>query len=386
MQYKIIHLTHTDPRYDGRVLKQINTHRDFYKTPVLGMGILISEMAQKSNIVNDDVSFKIIKLVTKRLDFLPKFIRYFFNITELTFTMVRAGLNHKPLVIQCHDTMVLPAGWIIAKLLGSKLVYDAHELESQKGGQSRFLSSMTLFIENFCWSRINLLITVSEEIASWYNHNLGVKDSIVLYNTPNFLTDSSVGFVKYSEDYLRVRFDIPSNHLIFIYIGVIVKGRCIEYYIDLFKAYSSNASLVIMGYGYDEFYESIKESCNKYENIHLHEPVPHEDVVKVAKSADCGLCMLEKSSNSDYLALPNKFFEYANSGIPIIASNFPAMNRMILKYNVGKSTNPDKESIKQLINNIISQPELRRKYKPHFDLTWDGQLHKIFKAYNQLLK
>ena len=40
-------------------------------------------------------------------------------------------------VIHCHDTLVLPIGYLLKKIKKSKLIYDAHELESNKKGQSK---------------------------------------------------------------------------------------------------------------------------------------------------------------------------------------------------------------------------------------------------------
>ena len=38
----------------------------------------------------------------------------------------------KPKIVHCHDTLVLPIGLVVSLIFKSKLIYDAHELESNK--------------------------------------------------------------------------------------------------------------------------------------------------------------------------------------------------------------------------------------------------------------
>jgi glycosyltransferase involved in cell wall biosynthesis len=384
MTFEILHLTHTDPRYDGRVLKQMEVHQRHFGKAVIALGLEISEAAIISKTTQTKIYFDIINLNSRAYKWLPKFMRYSINILELTAKMVVTGYKCKPKIIQCHDTMVLPAGWLLSKLLKTKLVYDAHELESQKGSQSKILSFATLLIENFCWSRIDLLITVSEEISAWYCVKFGKKKSIVVYNSPIEINQYSTSVV-YDEGYLREKFNIPDHHLIFIYIGVIVPGRSLEVCSSVLSKLSSSASLVILGYGYDDdFHKSIKNYSDVYGNIYIHDAVPHEDVTLIARSADVGLCFLENASLSDYLALPNKFFEYACAGVPIICSNFPALKRMIDLHGIGYSVKPDKKDIQELIQGVISNPEVCKKFKPSQELTWSGQSKKIERAFDEL--
>ena len=53
------------------------------------------------------------------------------------------------------------------------------------------------------------------------------------------------------------------------------------------------------------------------------------------RSAYCGLCYVENGSLNDHYCLPNKFFEYLYSGVPVIASNGPDMAQILDQYEVG---------------------------------------------------
>ena len=83
--------------------------------------------------------------VSHKFTMLPRSIRYFLVLLELTVRFSAIGLFMKPNIIHCHDTMVILPGLIIKLLTGAKLIYDAHELESNKNGQNWILSKATFF-------------------------------------------------------------------------------------------------------------------------------------------------------------------------------------------------------------------------------------------------
>ena len=103
---------------------------------------------------------------------------------ELCFKFLFKIFKIKPTVIHCHDTLVLPIGVIYKMFSGCKLIYDAHELESQKFGQGKVLSFITYYLEKLSWKKIDVLISVSQSIIDWYNENLGFKKSILILNSP----------------------------------------------------------------------------------------------------------------------------------------------------------------------------------------------------------
>ena len=97
--------------------------------------------------------------------------------------------------MHCHDTLVLPIGLLVKFLTGAKLIYDAHELESNKNLQSNLNSSVTKFIEFTSWRFVDLFISVSPSICKWYEENLGEKRNVVILNSPEVINDSAI-FIK----------------------------------------------------------------------------------------------------------------------------------------------------------------------------------------------
>jgi glycosyltransferase involved in cell wall biosynthesis len=181
----------------------------------------------------------------------------------------------------------------------------------------------------------------------------GIKKSDVILNSPQVTTvrQSSRGV----ENHLRDRFNIENKSLIFLYIGVLEHGRGIEKYLKAFSDESHTHHLVFLGSGSLE--SRIHESMKTNSRIHVHEPVMHDQVIKVAQNADFGLCLIDEVSMSDWLCLPNKFFEYAFAGLPIIASDFPEMSEAVQSNSLGIAIGSSNEEFQTLLRN---SNELRR--------------------------
>ncbi len=375
---KILHLTPTDVRYDGRILKEIKSLENIQNSTLVAFGIDDNEGQGYSAKQNKNV--RIFKLVTKKLKFLPRPIKYFINFIEAFLRITLPGIFFKPNVIHCHDTLFLPIALVIKFFCRSKLIYDAHELESDKAGQSKILSKYTLFIEKAGWNYIDLLICVSPSIIEWYNSNLGEKNSLLILNAPSLDND----FVAVKTNYLREKFNIPSDEKIFLYLGIICEfGRGITYFIEAFQKKDIKSHLVLVGYG--EYVDEIKILEKKYPNIHYHQAVPYDKVVEISQSADVGLCMIEAVSKSTYYSLPNKLFEYAFSDLYILASDFPDMKKIIDEYSLGVCCSLDKEEIYKTIKHLETVNTETKSKNNLYDLSWAYQEKKLIEAYNKIL-
>ncbi|WP_180564438.1 glycosyltransferase [Chryseobacterium sp. JV274] len=325
---------------------------------------------------------KVFNIATKNLKFLPRPVRYFLNLIEAFIRMVFPGIKYKPDIIHCHDTLYLPIAKMIKLFCGSKLIYDAHELESDKAGQSKILSKYTLFIEKMLWKDIDILISVSPSIINWYDEHLGKKKSVLILNSP--LLDSSQK-ENIKNNYLREKFNIPEGKKIFLYLGIISEvGRGINLYLDVFQRKEVDSHIVFIGYG--EYVDEIKKIALNNANIHYHPAVPHHQVVDVSMSADVGLCLVEAVSLSDYYCLPNKLFEYAFSELYILASDFPDIKKIVGEYNLGKCSSLNAENLFEIVKDVEHLDLNSRAKKDLYPLSWNFQESELLKMYNNILK
>lgn len=373
----VLFLTHTNIDEDSRILKEMGclSNRGY---AVYGIGVWSDEGTKKTNL-GRSFETELICLFSRRLRFLPKVVRHSLSLFELTIKMIFSSLKKRPSVVHCNDTLVLPLGVLIKVIVGAKVVYDAHELESDRNGLSKMLSVLTLKAEKLLWPMVDALIVVSPSIESWYKANIGSKQTEVILNSP-LLSESSV----VSQDYLRKTFSIPKGSKIFLYIGIFGKGRGLDLLLDVFGDPSVQSSLVFLGYG--EMATKLKEVASLKSNIYVHEAVPHEKVVPIASSADFGLCLIEKVSLSDYFSLPNKLFEYSFSGLPILASEFPDIKSVIDQYGIGSYCHLDVESIRNKVITLQDEKEVRKiETSSLYPLSWRAQEEKLLKLYDVML-
>ena len=381
MIINVLHLTHTDIKSDSRILKEmqsISTYSSKYK--VSGIGVTLDEEQHKTK-KDNEIDIYSINLISRKWRFLPTILRHSCSLIELTSKMLFKAIKLKPQIIHCNDTLVLPLGVILKIFTGAKLIYDAHELESNRNGLSKILGKMTLFVEKLLWRFVDKLIVVSPSIAIWYQENIGEKVTEIIMNSP---------VLKISNDevdklYFRKKFNISEGSKIFLYIGILGEGRGIDLIVEAFKNNELKSHLIFLGYG--ELKDKLINLSKKYENIHVHDAVPHNEVVSIAKSADVGLCFIQNVSLSDYYCLPNKLFEYAFAEIPVLASNFPDISMVVEKYNIGKCSDLNSESIYNAIKEFEQIEELPRiNASDLYDLSWSAQEEKLVKMYKDLIE
>ena len=176
----VIHLTHTDLRFDNRIRKEIlELKSESFEIKALGVNRKDDELAAHHSDGADDLISNL-NIYSYSLTKFFKPLTFLLFTIELSLKIFLKCLKLKPKIIHCHDTLVLPIGIVLSIIYSCKIIYDAHELESNKFGQSKSLSRITLWIEKICWSRINHLITVSKSIGNWYNENLGQKPTTII--------------------------------------------------------------------------------------------------------------------------------------------------------------------------------------------------------------
>lgn len=373
----ILYLSHTDIRYDSRILKYIKKSSD-ESAAILALGIedkgdsISKKSSFQKNIFNR-------KLKSRKLNYLPRFLRHFFSFFEFFVFILQKCKNKKIDIIHCNDVVVLAMSCVIRFIYKSKLIYDAHELSSDQGA-SKIFQLFALICEILCRSQVDLLLVVSPSIKKWYIKKLKYKKVSVIYNSPQINGNLNLN----NNNYLRKKFSININVPILIYVGGYFHGRNLEVLINIISKYKKQISLVLIGFGHLE--KKLKKMSINSKNIFFHKPVAHDNILDVIGSADFGISLIENVSLSDYLSLPNKVFEYAFSGLTIISSNFPDMKNFVRQNKLGYVIKTDINSIENFVKKIIARKI--KKIQPNKNLykySWDFQSEKLINSYISLL-
>ncbi len=409
---KILHITHSDALNDSRIEKAHSTAKQVgFQSLVLGVraidskeknlstqhsirvwsrdfrGLLIQSVKilcfRKSNQVAAIKNIEASSSVKSSSYEIPRIVELLFNLAffvEINIKLFLRSVIYRPNVIHCNDWFVLPAAMATKMVCGSKLLYDAHELESEVSGIKPAAARQVIAIESWCWKRVDFFVTVSPSIENWYHEKFGPKPSDVVLNSPKFegkLESNPVaGF--------REVFQIPEAAKVYLYIGYISVGRGIETILEAFSKTKSSSVAVFLGEG--EYVEKVLNQATVRKNVFVHPMVNHKDVVHIAASADFGLCLIENVSLSDYFCLPNKLFEYAFAGIPVVASNFPEISRVVSEYGLGYCVEPNADNLLEFLdsNDAINSPPSSQDVQRLEELGWDNQQDKLGKIYRHL--
>ena len=379
---RLLILTHSDASTDSRIVK---THQVCVVSgrQTLSIGVVDPEPGQVSKSTRDVI------LVKNRIrDFRDALIKnpkpgsllsrmFFIAIyAELAIKMLVRGIFFRPQVIHCNDWFVLPIAVAVKSLTRSKLIYDAHELESQTTNDPNFPSLFIERLEKFLWPSVDFLITVSPSIETWYHENIGPKPSEVILNSPVVASVREFASTGEKGHYFRDKFGLSDSTIVYIYIGMLSVGRGIETILDAFGATDTESAAVFLGYG--NYRERIENQGKISGKVFVHDRVPHTEVVELARNADFGLCLIENVSLSDYYCIPNKLLEYAFSGIPVVASKLPEIQRVVEEYELGQCFDNSTEQLMEVLEMNEKDPVIRRSsHKNLFPLSWEAQAIKL---------
>lgn len=374
-------MTHTDVRVDSRILKELHALEEVSAYELHAIGI--SELGLKGgNCSMHSAHICTLQMFFRQIRWIPAYLRYALIYLETWIRVLARGLVIRPRLIHCHDTPLLPIAVTMAWFCRAKVIYDAHELESDKNGQTRLIARCTLAVEKFCWLGVDGFVTVSASILSWYGDRFPRKDSALVYNSPMFSREPAADVPDCQGRYFHRKYGFPEDRLVFVYLGLLGPGRGVETLLQVFSRSDIQAHVVFVGRG--SLRETIVNHALGNNRVHVHDVVPHDQVVPLVKNADYGFCMVERVSLSDYYSLPNKLFEYAFAGVPLLASNFPDMQELVERFNLGFCAANDAEAIAHAV--IRLQDRGRQRMTSNIEsLGWQAQAEKLRALYTRLL-
>lgn len=371
----ILHLSHTNILSDSRILKEIESLKAIQNINIIAIGRIANEKWVNTDGLSD-VHFIGINLWSTKF---PRLLKNVLISLEFLIRISITGLATRPTIVHCHDTIALPAAVLISIIKKSHLIYDSHELASKRRDLTPFFGAAILRCEKFLWKWVDTFISVSPAIIDWYHKNIGEKESLLILNSPRFVNKNST---LCNDKYFHKKFNIPNKAKVFIYVGILETGRGIETCLEAFCSEENKNHVVFLGAG--RLGDKIKQHTKRSPKIHLHAPVLHSEVVNIIASADYGLCFIENISLSDYYCLPNKLFEYAFAGLPILASNFPEIKRVIDQYNLGVTCEPNAQAIVETVSNAKLSNHCAKSVDLS-ELSWAKQAERLISRYQSIL-
>ncbi len=297
---------------------------------------------------------------------------------------VRAGLATGAAVWHCHDLNTLAVGVRCKrKRPGTRLVYDSHELATERSRMSQRARRRAGREERRGLRHVDEGIWTTRTRAEYIVRRYGIPFPTLIHNVPEMLE------VEQGWD-LHERLGIPADRRILLYQGSIQEFRGIEESIEAVTLLD-RCVLVVIGYGYHR--PTLEDAVHRRgldDRVRFFGPIPNDELLYYTASADVGLCVIRGQSLSYRWSMPNKLFEYMMAGIPVVASDFEEMGRVVREEGVGTVCDPDDpQSIAAAVRAIIDDPDAEARFRAATRVAitrynWDHEEQKLLALYRRL--
>ncbi|MCP4583344.1 MAG: glycosyltransferase family 4 protein [candidate division Zixibacteria bacterium] len=269
-----------------------------------------------------------------------------------------------------------------AGLSGGKVIYEARELYTElwalhnRALAKRFWRSL----EKRLIRKAHSVVTINESIADELRRRYDIGKPDVVMNVASHVPIDKVVD-------LRADYDL-SSRFVLIYQGVLRPGQGI---IRALKAISQlpETSIVFVGDGpYMVEIESWTAKLKITERVRFAGMIPPRELANFTAGADAGLLLMESAAVNNYLALPQKLFQYIAAGTPPIVSDNPELRRIVENDSLGlvldrNSSSTDAEAIDIFLQKGLEQ-SVQNCHKVHDKYSWEIEGRKFQDIYKDI--
>jgi glycosyltransferase involved in cell wall biosynthesis len=241
----------------------------------------------------------------------------------------RSAVAHAPRadVHHAHDMEALPAARAAARRDRTAYVYDSHEVFMAWGRilqQPRWLRLAMAAWERRMAHQAAAVVTVNEGVARELERRLAPRRLVVLHNCPPRWQPPDR-----PEDRIRRAATIAADAGVVLCHGGFQPGRGLSETAEAMCLPGLEAAhLVFLGYG-SAILGPILADPRLAGRVHYLPAVPPDEVVAWVAGADVDTMLIAATDLNKYLSTPNKLFESLAAGVPIVASDFPEMRRVV---------------------------------------------------------
>lgn len=313
MNKKIIVSVISDIVTDQRVQKECNTFQ------AMGYDVLLIGRKSRNTFLLNELNYKVLRFSNP---FNKGPLMYLVFNMQLFFYL----LFKKTDVLWANDLDTLLPNFLISRLKNNKLVYDSHEyftLSVYKKTSRRMWERL----ENFLFPKLKNVITVSDSIKNVYEEKYKVAVTVIRNVPYKTIPDTDV-----------TKAVLPANKKILIMQGIGLNENrgaeeavlAMQFLPDDFKLYFIGTGTVL-----NDLKQLVRD-LNLSAKVTFIGVLPYHEMMEYTKQCFLGL-IFEKIDVTDHhrFALPNKFFDYINAGIPVLSSKANEIKLLIEKYHVG---------------------------------------------------
>ncbi len=358
----ILLLVYDNYDFDGRASRLVSIAEEFGNVTVLDKGLHGRDILIAKNIERERVS------VNEFDSKLKCHIKFF-------IASLGIALRKKPDLIIGANFFTAFTARIAALLVGCRYIYDAYELvlpEPDNTSSRRDL--FWYWMERLSVRRAAVVLAANEHRAREMARHYNIPVPIVFRNIPD-------PGKRVAPDLIRILPSLPGE-IRLLYQGDMSKNRGILRFVEAMIHLPSNIKLVLAGGGpdLDEIQREITRLNLDHRTICTGR-VPNAELAAITKLCDTGIVTYPVAGMNNIYCAPNKIFEYAQAGLPVIASEQPPLRDAVEKYRIGEIVSHAATSL-EIANRVLEIVKNREAYRqglPKFlsDHSWENEFARV---------
>ena len=285
-----------------------------------------------------------------------RLLQFMYDVNNVLYclTILPEAVKQKADVYEGHDLDALPAAYVAARLTGARLVYNSHELWTERVRSvpyGRLHRAAVSWIEWLLSRRSDLVITMSKSVAEILAARYVISEPLVVPNVHRYVAAAPSAEI-------RAQLNGGTDRRVAVYVGYLDGGKGLEELIDAAAYLDDDICVAIVGDGVlRPALEARAKARNVEDKVYFVGWIPPDDVPRYVASADVGVSPIQGKWLNYYHNLDNKFFHYLAAGIPLAASDQPEKRQIIEKYAIGSVFDErDPQDIAHAINGLLSHP------------------------------
>lgn len=234
-------------------------------------------------------------------------------------------------VFHAHDLTGLPAAIAARDRGGGAVVYDSHEVFVEAGANAerpRAARAAMRALERRLANEAAALVTVNDDVAQVLRPALGMEGRTVIVRNCPPRWDPPVA----DPALLRLNASIPAEVPLILSHGLLVADRGLEQIAAALRRRElAGVHAVLMGPGpLVPHLRALAADPALEGRLHVLDAVAPDQLAAWVHGADLVVTPIQPSTLNHRLSTPNKLFEALGAGVPVVASDFPPIRRIVI--------------------------------------------------------
>jgi glycosyltransferase involved in cell wall biosynthesis len=291
-------------------------------------------------------------------------------------------------VVHVHDLPCLQYGVSLSREWGVPLVFDTHEIYPEQESLSPRQQYQLRRQERRFLPHTQLFVTINEAVADWYQDHYG-RRPLVLMNCADPLDAECMDA---GRERLQTAANLPASCRVVLYQGWMSAERNLDTLVRVTAQLPEDTYLVLIGYGaYEPVLQALCADQPWHDRVRFLGRIEPDDILMFTAGADVGMIPYLPIDLNHRLCSPNKFFEYLQVGVPVVAHDLPFFREMAQTHGVVTVGDLSTvEGMGEVLNALLADDARLQKMrdacrKASLTLTWEVEVQKLLDAYVQVV-